>query len=316
MRANNPRTGARAGALCIAITGTALVSGASPAEAQKPRLPLSLDDGSIVVGQSVQAHGRPGREFAGRTVVLEHRPGPDAAWVAVGSDRVGREGVYRIRHRFERPGRVRAVMRPPQDGAVAASGDAESRERRLAVAPRVAVGGRRLHVKLGRSARVAGRVATRRSGVRVNLLAKRGRGWTRLDRARTRAGGRFVLRDRVNRTGRSRVRLAVARHAGLSRARRGVGRLHGYRTTYASWYGPGFYGQRTGCGSTLRQGQLGVAHKSLPCGTKVTFRHRGRTVRVPVIDRGPYVAGREYDLTEATARRLRFSGHGALLSTR
>ena len=37
---------------------------------------------------------------------------------------------------------------------------------------------------------------------------------------------------------------------------------------------------------------------------------------MPVIDRGPYVAGREYDLTAATAQRLGFSGHGAILVTR
>jgi rare lipoprotein A (peptidoglycan hydrolase) len=48
----------------------------------------------------------------------------------------------------------------------------------------------------------------------------------------------------------------------------------------------------------------------------VTLRHGGRTVRVPVIDRGPYVGGREFDLTAATAQRLGFSGHGAILTTR
>jgi rare lipoprotein A (peptidoglycan hydrolase) len=48
----------------------------------------------------------------------------------------------------------------------------------------------------------------------------------------------------------------------------------------------------------------------------VTFRHRGRVVRVRVIDRGPYVGGREYDLTAATARRLGFAGHGPVQATR
>ena len=62
--------------------------------------------------------------------------------------------------------------------------------------------------------------------------------------------------------------------------------------------------------------QLGVAHKTLPCGTKVTLRHNGRRVRVPVIDRGPYVGAREYDLTAATARKLGFRGHGGILTTR
>jgi rare lipoprotein A len=89
-----------------------------------------------------------------------------------------------------------------------------------------------------------------------------------------------------------------------------------YRWAQASWYGPGLYGNPLGCGGTLYPGRLGVAHKTLPCGTPVTLRHRGRRIRVRVIDRGPYVGGREYDLTQATAQKLRFSGHGPILTTR
>jgi len=66
-----------------------------------------------------------------------------------------------------------------------------------------------------------------------------------------------------------------------------------------SWYGPGFYGHRTACGVTLTTTVLGVANRTLPCGTRVTFRNpaNGRTVTVPVIDRGPYVTGRSWDMT-------------------
>jgi rare lipoprotein A len=88
------------------------------------------------------------------------------------------------------------------------------------------------------------------------------------------------------------------------------------REASASWYGPGLYGNRLGCGGTLTPRRLGVAHQSLPCGAKLTLRKGHRTVRVRVIDRGPYVGGREFDLTEATARRLHFHGHGAVLTTR
>jgi len=70
-----------------------------------------------------------------------------------------------------------------------------------------------------------------------------------------------------------------------------------WRSTVVSWYGPGFYGQRTACGEAMSQTLIGVAHRSLPCGTLVTFRWNGRTVRAPVVDRGPYVAGRLWDLT-------------------
>lgn len=66
-----------------------------------------------------------------------------------------------------------------------------------------------------------------------------------------------------------------------------------------SWYGPGFYGSRTACGVTLTKSVKGVASRTLPCGTKVTFRNpdNGRTITVPVIDRGPYVSGRIWDMS-------------------
>ena len=66
-----------------------------------------------------------------------------------------------------------------------------------------------------------------------------------------------------------------------------------------SWYGPGFYGRRTACGYAMTQALVGVAHRTLPCGTRVTFRNAatGRTVTARVVDRGPYVSGRQWDLT-------------------
>lgn len=77
-----------------------------------------------------------------------------------------------------------------------------------------------------------------------------------------------------------------------------------YKPARATWYGPGFFGSRTACGAVLTHRTLGVAHKRLPCGTKVALKYRGRTVVVPVIDRGPYSHGVDYDLTQATARKL------------
>ena len=71
-----------------------------------------------------------------------------------------------------------------------------------------------------------------------------------------------------------------------------------------SWYGPGFYGNRTACGKRLRRSTIGVAHRKLPCGTKVTFKYGSRYVRAKVIDRGPYANGARWDLTERTAQKL------------
>jgi len=68
----------------------------------------------------------------------------------------------------------------------------------------------------------------------------------------------------------------------------------------ASWYGPGFYGNRTACGQVYTPEIIGVAHRTLRCGTMVVLEYRGHTMTVPVIDRGPYIAGRTLDLSNAT----------------
>jgi rare lipoprotein A (peptidoglycan hydrolase) len=81
-----------------------------------------------------------------------------------------------------------------------------------------------------------------------------------------------------------------------------------------SWYGPGFYGKRTACGQAYTEGIIGVAHKTLPCGTKITFKNpaNGRIVTAPVIDRGPYVAGRQWDLSGGLCQALGHCYTGSL----
>ncbi|MBC7644760.1 MAG: hypothetical protein H7123_06515 [Thermoleophilia bacterium] len=77
----------------------------------------------------------------------------------------------------------------------------------------------------------------------------------------------------------------------------------------STWYGPGFWGHRTGCGRSLRHRSWGVAHRTLPCGRMVLLKFRGRQVAVPVIDRGPY-SGATIDLTQRTAEYLHFKQAG------
>jgi Lytic transglycolase len=83
-----------------------------------------------------------------------------------------------------------------------------------------------------------------------------------------------------------------------------------FRYAGASWYGPGLWGNKTACGATLRRGTLGVAHKTLPCGTTVKFVYHGHALVTSVIDRGPYVKGRAFDLTQAASEALGFEGVG------
>jgi rare lipoprotein A (peptidoglycan hydrolase) len=72
-----------------------------------------------------------------------------------------------------------------------------------------------------------------------------------------------------------------------------------------SWYGGGLFGNGTACGQKYTKTIIGVAHRTLPCGTKVQFRFKGRVLTVPVIDRGPYVADRQFDLSYGACRALR-----------
>ncbi len=75
--------------------------------------------------------------------------------------------------------------------------------------------------------------------------------------------------------------------------------------TIASWYGPGFKGQRTSSGETFQENRLTAASRTLPMESqiRVTNLNNGRSVVVRINDRGPYVHGREIDLSEGARGR-------------
>ncbi|MFQ5665469.1 MAG: septal ring lytic transglycosylase RlpA family protein [Candidatus Binatia bacterium] len=82
----------------------------------------------------------------------------------------------------------------------------------------------------------------------------------------------------------------------------------------ASWYGPGFHGNRTSSGEVYNQYDLTAAHPTLPLGTRVavTNLQNGRVVNVRINDRGPFVKGRTIDLSYAAARSLGMIGPGTI----
>jgi len=179
-----------------------------------------------------------------------------------------------------------------------------------------AVRSARRNVTLGNRTLVKGVLRPARGGRRVQLQVRASEGWKTVARDVTDGRGSYRLRFTPHRAAALRTRVAFAGDARGRAVARSVGTVNVFRRALASWYGPGLYGGRLACGGRLSTGTLGVAHKSLPCGTKVTFRHRGRSVRVPVVDRGPFVGAREFDLTSATRSRLGFSGTGSVLTTR
>ena len=77
-----------------------------------------------------------------------------------------------------------------------------------------------------------------------------------------------------------------------------------HTTGVATWFGPGFYGKQTACGQTLTPAVVGVAHRTLRCGTLVQITYKGHSLTVPVLDRGPYSHIAEWDLTAGAAQAL------------
>jgi rare lipoprotein A len=182
----------------------------------------------------------------------------------------------------------------------------------------VSLDGVRRHILEGQRILVRGVLHPRAkaAGRSVALQVRTAGGWVTVDRSQVRGEGQYRLKWRPRQVGSRALRVRFSGGDGMRPSSRAVGRANVYRRALVSWYGPGLYGGHLACGGTLSTGTLGVAHKSLPCGTRVTLRYRGRSVRVPVVDRGPYVGAREFDLTSATRAKLRFAGTGTVLTTK
>ncbi|HAA30195.1 MAG TPA: septal ring lytic transglycosylase RlpA family protein [Cyanobacteria bacterium UBA8553] len=102
------------------------------------------------------------------------------------------------------------------------------------------------------------------------------------------------------------LREIVGRPAARNVATASLGPVRFQISGIASWYGPGFHGNRTAAGERYNQNAMTAAHKTLPFGTRVvvTNLNNGRSVVVRINDRGPFIRGRVIDLSAAAARML------------
>jgi len=162
---------------------------------------------------------------------------------------------------------------------------------------------------LGEIARFSGKAPANRL-VRLQRQDSKTQRWKNVARARADATGAYTARWRPNHIGPTALRAILHTTAAPLR-------IMVYKPTVATWYGPGFFGNQTACGQVLSPDIQGVAHRSLPCGTQVAFTYNGRSIVVPVIDRGPYgVAGADWDLTQATAAALGITATATLGAVR
>jgi len=128
--------------------------------------------------------------------------------------------------------------------------------------------------------------------------------WVPVANADPQPGGTFAVAWHPSRAGQLTIRAVIKGSQASSAAAAPSLSLTVYRRSIATLYGPGFWGSRTACGKILRRNTIGVANRTLPCGTLVQLYYKGRVITVPVIDRGPYAHGANWDLTMATGRAI------------
>jgi rare lipoprotein A len=174
------------------------------------------------------------------------------------------------------------------------------------------------HVFVGKLARFSGSFQPRDAGstVAIERFDEETLAWTAVTTAQVQSDGSYVATWLADLPGRHRTRASLAHApahnpdggaAAFSAAQGDEASMTVYRPARASWYGPGFYGRKTACGQRMTRTLLGVAHRSLPCGSQIAISYDGRSITVPVVDRGPFIRGRRWDLTAATAKALGFT---------
>jgi len=137
--------------------------------------------------------------------------------------------------------------------------------------------------------------------------------WTEAAIVQSRPGGSFAAKFHTTGAGPVTVRaLLQGSQASSATASPPSISLTVYRRSIATLYGPGLWGHHTACGLTLRRNTVGVANRTLPCGTQVQLYYKGSVITVPVIDRGPYANHANWDLTMATARALGMDSTGTV----
>jgi rare lipoprotein A len=261
-------------------------------------------------------------------VSLQFESAGSPTWRPMGSTTIGAGGGFSFHPRLTRSGVLEIV---PSSGATAASPHnvsatssasgsasspttddaplAPSAAEPVQVDARLSVSAKSRDVLAGSPVSIRGRLLSGSRGSLVRLMTRRGAGWTTLASTHTGPAGGFDLRYVVPSTGRSWVRVAFAGDQDNGATWAHAGELVGLRQSVVSWYDDG---GDTACGF---HATYGVASRTLPCGTQVTFVYDGRSVTATVDDRGPYVYSRDYDLNQNTAAALGVSGVATVLSS-
>lgn len=293
----------------VACAGLALAAPPAGA-AQVSEVDIAASDSRIARGETVELRGGVSPKRGDRRIELKFKAA-NGDYEKLDRTRTDRDGEYRFEVAPDFTGRYRAV-------AVDDAGEKEAESGRADVQVDATLTARtKKDVLRGKDIAIRGRLSPRARDRKVTIQRQRKGDWGPIATARTDGDGAYRALWEPDELGSYPVRAKFEGDDLNGPVKRQVEhRVHVYRSAHASWYGPGLYGNTTACGQTLREDTVGVAHKQLPCGTKVRFHYRGETEKIPVIDRGPFIEGREWDLTEAAKRRLGFPDLDEIWSTK
>jgi hypothetical protein len=304
-------------ASAFAFSGVASQSDQSVQNPVQTPLNLQVSPRRVKFGEPVTISGTAPTADAGKRVLVQTAAPSQSSWRSLGAATVGPAGTFRARVLPRRSGVLRAVEQTPAAATPADRTASASPARRTAPSPQptVTVGARftpaRHAAAVLRSGpvHVGGKLLPAISGRRVRLQGHGAHGWHTLSSARTGARGDYRVSLAPTDADGQRLRMVFAGDGRNAQAVRPAGQVTVLHPSLASWYDDG---GNTACGFHAR---LGVANRSLPCGTKVMLRYGGRTVTAVVDDRGPYAGGREWDLNQNTASALGFGGVGTVWSS-
>jgi rare lipoprotein A len=161
---------------------------------------------------------------------------------------------------------------------------------------------------LGKKVRFRGTVDEKLAGRQVVVQAfdPATEAWTKQAKTTVKPDGTFLARWKARKLGQFRTRALIGGSARSAAASPELP-LTVFRPAIATWYGPGFYGNKTACGIELTETLVGVAHRTLPCGTIVAVHYGAKTILAPVVDRGPFGGKAKWDLTKGAADLLGFT---------
>lgn len=287
-----------------------LLQVAAVAQEAGPHPVIDQAPGKVRFGALVVIRGHLENGTAGEEIELQRRR-PGGNWWTIATKQV--DGDARVE--FRRQDLKRSTTYRLRYTDVATRAQAVSDIHRVQVVPKLTLRVNPDDIFRGRYVTLRGRLLPKVSPRRTIVLRQRvGGEWRWIKRVGVDQDGRFVAKFQANDIGFRKIRATFAGDA-LNTFKKKVKPLTIYGKDRATWYGPGFYGRSTACGQKMSKTILGVAHRTLPCGTKVSILYNGNTITVPVIDRGPY-SHANWDLTEGAARRLGFSGTDTIGATR